>query len=392
VKITDIEAIILRQTVVDGAIADGSQDDLIVRVHTDEGIVGIGEVDSAPEVVKAVFDAPNSHYIATGLRHVLIGQDPLDIEGLWRRMYMGSVYYGRRGAAMHAMSGIDLALWDIKGKKLGKPVCDLLGTRERDRVRAYASLLMPDTEHEVAARVEELAAMSFTAIKFGWGPLGKDEEHDVRLARAAKRAAGDKVEILIDAGFGYGADADRAIRVARKLEALGIYWLEEPFEPDEFEAYAKLADSVELRVAGGEEESTRWGFRELIERGHVDVVQPDVTRCGGLSEALRIARSGAPRHAVRAARVEERRDQGRVAAPERRARHRVLPGILRRRDADQPAADARAHAGQDGWVAVPDKPGWGRARPEILERYAVGRSRCRSHERPDRRLNATRTT
>src|SRR4029077_2848221 len=86
VKITDIEAIILRQTVVDGAIADGSQDDLIVRVHTDEGIVGIGEVDSAPEVVKAVFDAPNSHYIATGLRHVLIGQDPLDIEGLWRRM------------------------------------------------------------------------------------------------------------------------------------------------------------------------------------------------------------------------------------------------------------------------------------------------------------------
>src|SRR3954462_7884822 len=93
VKITEVEAIVLRQPVVDGAIADGSQDDLIVRVHTDEGIVGIGEVDSAPEVVKAVFDAPNSHYIATGLRHVLIGADPMDIEGLWRRMYMGSVYY-----------------------------------------------------------------------------------------------------------------------------------------------------------------------------------------------------------------------------------------------------------------------------------------------------------
>ena len=132
-KITDIEAIILRQTVVDGAIADGSQDDLIVRVHTDEGIVGIGEVDSAPEVVKAVFDAPNSHYIATGLRHVLIGQDPLDIEGLWRRMYMGSVYYGRRGVAMPAVSGVDIALWDIKGEKLGKPVCELLGTEKRDR-------------------------------------------------------------------------------------------------------------------------------------------------------------------------------------------------------------------------------------------------------------------
>jgi hypothetical protein len=104
VKITEVEAIILRQPVVDGAIADGSQDDLIVRIHTDEGITGVGEVDSAPEVVKAVYEAPHSHYIATGLRHVLIGQDPLDIEDLWRRMYMGSVYYGRRGVAMHAIS------------------------------------------------------------------------------------------------------------------------------------------------------------------------------------------------------------------------------------------------------------------------------------------------
>src|SRR5262245_36528082 len=138
VKITEVEAIILRQPIVDGAIADGSQDDLIVRVHTDDGIVGIGEVDSAPEVAKAVYDAPNSHYIATGLRHVLIGHDPLDIEGAWRRMYMGSVYYGRRGVAMHAMSGIDIALWDIKGKKLGKPVCELLGRKKHDRVRAYA--------------------------------------------------------------------------------------------------------------------------------------------------------------------------------------------------------------------------------------------------------------
>ncbi|HEY1326587.1 MAG TPA: mandelate racemase/muconate lactonizing enzyme family protein, partial [Casimicrobiaceae bacterium] len=248
-KITEVEAIILRQSVVDGAIADGSQDDLIVRVHTDEGIVGIGEIDSAPEVAKAVIEAPDSHYIATGLRHVLVGRDPMDIEGLWRRMYLGSVYYGRRGVAMHAISGIDIALWDIRGKALGKPVCELLGTKKRDRIRPYASLLMPETEREVAARVEELVAMSFTAIKFGWGPLGRDEAHDVRLAAAAKRAAGAGVEILIDAGFGYGADADRAIRVARKLEDLGIYWLEEPFEPDEFEAYARLADSVELRVA-----------------------------------------------------------------------------------------------------------------------------------------------
>ena len=372
-KITEVEAIVLRQPVVDGAIADGSQDDLIVRVHTDEGIVGVGEVDSAPEVVKAVFDAPNSHYIATGLRHVLIGADPLDIEELWRRMYMGSVYYGRRGVAMHAISGVDIALWDIKGKKLGKPVSALLGTPKRDRVRPYASLLMPATEREVTAAVERLVAMSFTAIKFGWGPLGKNEEHDVRLARAAKRAAGD-AEILIDAGFGYGADAARAIRVARKFEEIGIYWLEEPFEPDEFEAYATLADAVDMRVAAGEEEATRWGFRELMERGHVDVVQPDVTRCGGLSEALRIARNAESR--------------GVMCVP-----HAWKSGVIKAASLHLNAVLETAYFQEycvaetpinrlltrermpveKGWVAVPDKPGLGvELDLDVLERYAVG--------------------
>lgn len=373
-KITEVEAIILRQPNVDGAIADGSQDDLIVRIHTDEGIVGVGEVDSAPEVVKAVYEAPNSHYIATGLRHVLVGHDPLDIEGAWRRMYMGSVYYGRRGVAMHAMSGVDLALWDIKGKALGKPVCELLGVKKRDKVRPYASLLMPDTEGEVTAAVERLAAMTFTAIKFGWGPIGKDEEHDVRLAKAAKKAAGADVEILIDAGFGYGADADRAIRVARQFEDIGIYWLEEPFEPDEFEAYAKLADAVEMRIAGGEEEATRWGFRELMERGRVDVVQPDVTRCGGLSEALKIAALA--------------ESAGKECVP-----HAWKSGIVKAASLHLNAVLETAYYQEycvaetpinllltrermpvkDGWVAVPDTPGLGiELDPEILARYAVG--------------------
>ena len=372
-KITEVEAIILRQPVVDGAIADGSQDDLIVRIHTDEGITGIGEVDSAPEVVKAVLDAPHSHYIATGLRHVLIGQDPLDIEGLWRRMYLGSVYYGRRGAAMHAISGVDIALWDIKGKKLGKPVCDLLGGRKRDRIRPYASLLMPETEAAVTASVERLLAMGFTAIKFGWGPIGKDEANDVRLAAAAKRAAGN-AEILIDAGFGYGADAQRAIRVARKLEDLGIYWLEEPFEPDEFDAYAELADAVGIRVAAGEEEATRWGFRELIERGRVDVIQPDVTRCGGLSEALRIARAAE-----------------RVGVPV--VPHAWKSGVIKAASLHLNAVLETAYFQEycvaetpinrlltrermpvvNGLVDVPGTPGLGiELDPEILARYAVG--------------------
>ncbi len=294
-KITDVEAIVLRQPVINEGIADGSQDDLVIRVQTDEGIVGIGEVDSSPEVCKAIVDARGSHKIALGLRELLIGEDPADIERLWDKMYRGVIFYGRRGAAIHAISGIDIALWDLKGKAAGKPVCELLGTPVHSRIRAYASRLMPDTPQEVTDAVNELKEQHFTAIKLGWGPLGQDPEHDVRLARAAKEAAGDDVEILIDAGLGYGADAAAATRVARELEQLEIYWLEEPFEPDEYEAYAELADGVEIPIAAGEQDVTVWGFRELIDRGHVDILQPDVTRCGGITETLRIAKLGAER-------------------------------------------------------------------------------------------------
>src|SRR5438270_3714558 len=290
-KITEVEAIVLRQPALDEAIADGSQDDLVVRVHTDAGIVGIGEVDSAPEVVKAVIEAPASHFIASGLRHVLIGQDPLDVEGLWDAMYRASIYYGRRGVALHAISGIDIALWDIKGKALGQPVSALIGPPLRTRVRAYASTLMPETEDETTRKVSGLIERyGFTAVKLGWGPLGRDPEHDVRLARAARKAAGDSVDVLIDAGLGYGNDVGAATLVARELEQLGVFWLEEPFLPDELDAYARLADSVDIRIAAGEEDTTLRGFNELIGYGHVDVIQPDVTRCGGITELLRIAR------------------------------------------------------------------------------------------------------
>ena len=288
-KITDVEAVVLRQAAVDEGIADGSQDDLVIVVSTDEGLTGIGEVDSAPEAVQALVHQRGSHAVATGLRDALVGQDPLDVERLWNRMYRSVIYVGRRGIAIHAISGIDIALWDLKGKAIGRPVCELLGTPVRDRVRAYASMLMPETPEETTERVTALREQGFTAVKLGWGPLGRDADHDVRLAAAAKEAGGEGTEIMIDAGLGYVADAAKAIRVARELEELDVYWLEEPFEPDEYEAYAELADTVDITVAAGEQDATRWGFRELIERGHVDLVQPDVTRCGGITETLRIA-------------------------------------------------------------------------------------------------------
>ncbi len=374
-KITDVEAIVLRQAVVDEGIADGSQDDLIVRIHTDEGITGIGEVDSSPELVQALVQAPSSHAVAVSLRDVLIGEDPLDVERLWQKMYRGLIYFGRRGIAIHAISGLDIALWDIKGKALGKPVYELLGTPQRDRVRAYASMLMPDTPAEVTEAVTALCEQSFTAVKLGWGPLGKNPALDVELAAAAKAAGGDGVEIMIDAGLGYVADAKTAIEVAREYERLGVYWLEEPFEPDEYEAYAELADTVDIRITAGEQDSTWWGFRELIDRAHVDVVQPDVTRCGGITETIRIAEL-AYSHGI--ATVPHAWKSGIIKAASLHCNAVMPDGIWQEYCvADTPIAKRltvqRLPIEADGYVAVPNTPGLGVDLDEdVLESLRVG--------------------
>jgi L-alanine-DL-glutamate epimerase-like enolase superfamily enzyme len=373
VKITDVEAIILRQPALDDGIADGSQDDLVIKIHTDEGIVGIGEVDSAPEAVAALVNRSSSHAIAGSLRDLLVGEDPRDVERLWQKMYRGLIYIGRRGIALHALSGIDIALWDVKGKSEGKPVHELLGGAKHERVRAYASMLMPDTTEETAERVSALRDEGFTAVKLGWGPLGEDAKHDVRLAAAAKEAVGDG-EILFDAGFGYSGDATTAIAVARELEQLGVFWLEEPFEPDEYEAYAELADTVDIRVAAGEQDTTVWGFRELVERGHVDLVQPDVTRCGGITEWLRIA-ALAREHGLET--VPHAWKSGIIKAASLQC-NAVIPDALFQEycvaatPINQTLTHERLPLEEDGYVRVPTAPGIGvTLDDEVVERYRV---------------------
>jgi L-rhamnonate dehydratase len=372
-KITDVEAIVLRQPVLDDGIADGSQDDVVVLVHTDEGITGIGEVDSAPEAVRALVNGVGSHAIAGSLQELLVGEDPTDVERLWQKMYRGLIYVGRRGIALHALSGIDIALWDLAGKAAGKPVHELLGGARRDRVRAYASRLMPETPQETADAVAALCEDGFTAVKLGWGPLGKDPKHDVKLAAAAKEAAGT-CDILIDAGLGYGGDAKVAIDVARELEQIGIFWLEEPFEPDEYEAYAELADAVDIRVAAGEQDTTRWGFRELIERGHVDLVQPDVTRCGGISEWLRIAEL-ARDHGVET--VPHAWKSGIIKAASLQC-NAVIPDALfqeycvAQTPINQTLTKERLPVEEDGTILVPVTPGIGiTLDEEVVDHYRV---------------------
>jgi L-rhamnonate dehydratase len=285
-KITNVEGIILRLPARQ-PVADGTQDDLLIRIETDEGITGYGEVDTSPEVGKAVVDAEMSHGTCYGLREVLLGKDPFDVEQIWEMMYRKTNYYGRLGVVIHAMSGVDMALWDIMGKASGKPVHKLLGGSYCSEVRAYASLLMPDNVQEVRDAVHRYVSEGFTAVKLGYGPLGKDVRKDVELTAAAKEAAGADVEVMIDIGHGYSLK--KAMQAAREFEALRIFWMEEPLPPEDIDGYRRLCDSTSLRIAAGEQDTGRWTFRRLIWEACLDVLQPDISRVGGLTEAKRIA-------------------------------------------------------------------------------------------------------
>ena len=244
--------------------------------------------NSSPSIVKAIIEAPRSHKICSGLAELLIGENPLEPGRLWRKMYEGSLYYGRRGAAIHAISGIEIALWDITGKAAGKPIHALLGGARRDRIKCYASTLMPDTTDEAARVVEAQLEAGFRAVKLGWGPLGSSAERDVALVAAARKAGGDHLDLMIDIGKGWRSARDGIDRV-RRMEEYHPYWIEEPFWPDDYAKYAALAEAVSTPIAAGEEETTLADFERLVEKGHVDIVQPNVTRAGGIAECLRIA-------------------------------------------------------------------------------------------------------
>jgi L-alanine-DL-glutamate epimerase-like enolase superfamily enzyme len=286
VKITDVEAIYLRLPQVKEQ-CDSGQDALIVRVHTDAGISGIGEVDSAPLAAKGAIEGPFSHTTACGLRELVLGEDPFETEYLWYKMYRGNIYGGRRGAGLHAMSGIDMALWDIKGKALGQPVWKLLGGGFHKKIRAYASSLFGATPRETGERARRFRDRGFTAAKFGWEPMGRDEQTDIALVREARQGLGDDADLMIDAGLVW--DAKTAIQRARAFSDYRIYWLEEPLLPDDYAGYRKLSEATEVRIAAGEEESNRQSFLQLMDQGNIDVVQVDLTRVGGFTEAMKVA-------------------------------------------------------------------------------------------------------
>jgi len=285
-KITRIEPLHLRLHDVQ-EIADGTQDVLVVRVSTDEGIVGLGEVTSQSYVCKAIIEAPRSAKRRHGLDEICRGLDPLDIEGCWEIMYEETIRYGRRGAAIHAISGVDLALWDIRGKALGQPVYELLGGRINEKIRAYASVLFGDTPEKTGTLARKFAEKGMTAVKFGWGPFGKDAKTDHEHLRQAREALGNGREMMVDVGQGW--DADTAIERCKMMEQFNPFWVEEPLPADDFAGYSQLCKAANVRIAAGEAEVTSIEFKRLLDEVGLHVVQPDVAFAGGLSVCWKVS-------------------------------------------------------------------------------------------------------
>jgi L-rhamnonate dehydratase len=296
-KITDVEVLVLKSpglyTNPEGAEEPPGPTYMgVMRVSTDAGITGYSDMETAATVAKAVVEAPRwsepGMECFDGLRSLLVGENPLEVERLWYRMYRGSIYYGRRGAAIQAMSAIDIALWDIMGKYYQQPIHILLGGKWRDKVRAYASTLFRPTPEAMREAARRYLDEGFTAIKFGWGVFGKDRNLDVRLVEAARKEIGDAVDLLVDTGWFVERTPKQAIQVVRSLEPFRPFFIEELLHPEDYDGYRQVAEAVDTLIACGEQESTDWGFRQLIERGKVDILQPDLTRCGGFTVARKI--------------------------------------------------------------------------------------------------------
>src|SRR5687768_14689913 len=189
-KITHIICQILRVRSVEKKTAS-SQDIVLVRVRTDDGLEGIGEADASPEVIKAIIDAPYSHTIACGLREILIGENPLETERLWQKMYRRTMYFGRTSVTICAMSAVDMALWDLKGKHFHEPIHRLLGGKQHDRIKAYASVLFGRDGRQTKEIGRHWVERGYHAVKFGWEPMGQSESLDMELVEGAREGIGN---------------------------------------------------------------------------------------------------------------------------------------------------------------------------------------------------------
>ena len=286
-RVTHIETI---------ALQDRKYDETIVRVHTDEGLSGIGQAESPSLVIEALVRCRG------GLEELLRGEDPTQVERLWQKMYDRTGLFGRRGVTIAAIGAVETALWDIAGQAAGRPVCELIwrsfattkcGAEIRRQVTPYATVYPPgERAAEMRDRLGLAVQRGFRAVKleeWAGGFAHGSVEQDVEIVRLAREVLGQERDLLIDVQ-NLWQEVGRALRTLRAIEPYGVFFVEAPFPADNLDAYARLADAVDTRIAMGDWGcTTRFEFKEIMDRGHVDVVQPSSVRSGGMSEILRIA-------------------------------------------------------------------------------------------------------
>ena len=267
-----------------GGICDARVTSLIL-VHTECGAVGVGSVYSYPALVYLI--------VREQLAPLLVGEDPTRVEELWERMYALTRWYGRKGAALSAVGGVDMALWDLRGRAAGKPVWALLGG-ESDRCPAYASgLLWKDSVEELAEEAASHIDGGFRRVKMR---LARNEAYDRAAVEAVRGAIGADNDVIVDASMRYHLELAR--RMGDFLAEQNVFWYEEPFAPENIDDFVALRATSGVPLAAGENEFGLQGFRELIRAGAVDIVQPDACRCGGISEVRRVGRLAA-QHGLR---------------------------------------------------------------------------------------------
>lgn len=299
-KVTDVRSHVLLDPGFDVTATSSAQDTIVVEVETDEGITGIGETDLNAWVARACIEAPGTHTMDLGLREMLLGSDPTDPEARWRELYVGSAMSGRRGAVVHALGALDIALWDIRGQAEGVPCWRLWGDAVRESLTPYASL-----QPEVSSLSEycdsicdwavRAVAAGFRAVKLEAtfsGPyrhVGLDEpdERVTDIAARVRSAVGPDVAVMVDVQYAFDS-VERARACAEALAECDVFFLEAPLWPDDLDAYARLCRHSPIRIAGGEWLGSRHEHADLMDRGGVHVDQPDIGRVGGLTEARRI--------------------------------------------------------------------------------------------------------
>lgn len=255
---------------------------LICEVISDDGTIGIGNAALAPEVTKTAID--------TYLRDLVIGESPYDYDYIWEKMYRNTMAWGRKGIGMIGISAIDIAIWDLIGKKEKKPVFKLLGGRTKDKIPVYASKLYSQPIHNLQIEAEKYLNDGFKMFKmrFGWGP--KDKEYGIKknleLVNAVREVIGDKCDLMLEAYMGW--DLEYSKTIIPKLEKFNPKWLEEPLIPDDIAGYKELNSLGKIPIAGGEHEFNFLGFKHLIDEKAISFIQYDANRVGGITAANKI--------------------------------------------------------------------------------------------------------